>query len=140
ADGNIVILNNELIKELGVSHKEIQMVIDKEKIELQRRNQAYRKGKPLPNLHNKQIILVDDGIATGATMKAAITALKAYKPRKMILAVPVASPQSLIELEPQIDEIQCVLQPDQLYSIGQWYQSFPQTSDAEVCNLLNHSK
>jgi predicted phosphoribosyltransferase len=137
ADNDIVVLNDDLIDELGIRQDEIQAVIDKEKKELHRRNQYYRQGKPLPDLHQKQIILVDDGIATGSTIKAAILALKTFKPSRIILAVPVAPPVTLITLKPIVDEIQCVLTPEHLYSISQWYELFPQTSDAEVCDILH---
>lgn len=139
ADGNVMVLNDELINELQISREEILGISVKEKKELKRRNQLYRKGKPLPDLFHRQIILVDDGIATGSTMKAAIIALKALKPSRIIIAAPVASPHSLAMLEPLVDEIQCVIVPPQLNSIGEWYQHFPQTSDNEVCSILNGS-
>lgn len=139
AEQDVVILNNDLITELGVRTDEVQTEINKEKKELQRRIHHYRSGKSLSDLHHKHIILVDDGIATGFTVKAALQALKSFKPSRIILAIPVAPPSTINELRPLVDEIQCVLTPENLYSISQWYEYFPQISDEEVCELLQHS-
>ncbi|MCD6045243.1 MAG: phosphoribosyl transferase [Gammaproteobacteria bacterium] len=139
AEGNIPIFNNELIHSLNVTAQQIQHILQKEQNELARRLQHYRQGKPLPALHHKIIILVDDGAATGATFKAAIHALKIFKPKKLIVAIPVASQNSLQEITSLVDEIAYLAAPEPFYGVGQWYQHFDQTSDEEVLNLLQAS-
>ena len=139
AEGNINILDNELIHYLNITEQQVQHVLQKEQHELTRRLQHYRLGKPLPALNNKVIVLVDDGIATGATFKAAIQALKILKPKRLIVATPVASQSSLQEITALVDETVCLATPEPFYSIGQWYQYFDQTNDEEVLNLLQAS-
>lgn len=136
AEENICVLNQDLIKQLAIPNAKIQEVIQQEELELRRRLQLYRHGKKLPSLYQKIIILVDDGIATGATVKAAIEALQTMQPQQIILAVPVASQSSLFELNPLVTKIVCPLLPEPFYGVGQWYQDFSQTSDEEVISLL----
>lgn len=140
AEGNIFILNEALIDHLQLSETDIQMVILKESEELERRLQRYRQGLPLPELKDKTIILVDDGIATGATIKAAIMSLHKHRLKELILAVPVASSESIHELEPTVEQVVCPLTPENFYAVGQWYLSFPQITDEEVLSLLNKAK
>lgn len=136
AEGGICFRNQELIDQLGITEQKIHFVLNKEKQELNRRLQYYRQGCPLPALKNKTIILIDDGIATGATFKAVIMALKNLKPKKIILAVPVASSDSLQETSLLVDETVCLITPEPFYGVGQWYKYFDQTTDDEVLNLL----
>ncbi len=136
AEGDICILNRDLINQLDITDQQVKKVVETEKQELNRRLLNYRSGKVFTSLNNKIIILVDDGIATGATCDAAIHALKIMKPKKIILATPVASQQSLKKLTSCVDETICLITPEFFYAVGHWYQHFSQTTDEEVFNLL----
>ena len=127
---------NENIKALAVSKETIERVIDAEKLELQRRETLYRGKRSFPNLKDKTVILVDDGIATGATIHAAIKGLRKLKPAHMIVAIPVAAQSSFKEIAALVDEVVCPLTPNDLSAVGLWYDDFSQTSDAEVIELL----
>ncbi|CAG8532845.1 5488_t:CDS:10 [Acaulospora colombiana] len=130
------IFNEDIISMLHIDQKSIDRVIQRESAELQRRNQKYRKGKPAPNVTGKIIILVDDGIATGATIRAAYTSLKKLNPSKIVVAVPVAAPDTLTKIGKEVDDTICPLVPRTLSGIGQWYHDFSQTEDDEVTTLL----
>lgn len=136
ASGGTMVLNEELIVTLGISESSIERVIEAEENELLRRESLYHIHGPLPDLHDKTIILVDDGIATGATMKAAIKALRQKAPVKIIVAVPVAARDTCKEMSKLADQIICPLKPSNFYAVGLWYENFSQTSDDEVCMLL----
>ncbi|MDR3491144.1 MAG: phosphoribosyltransferase [Gammaproteobacteria bacterium] len=136
ASGETVVFNNEIIKLLNISKADIDHVIQSEKRELKRRELAYRDDRPFPSLADKLIILVDDGIATGATMKAAIKALRLQKPASIIMAVPVAANATCEEIAGMVDGIVCPLRPINFYAVGAWYENFSQTSDDEVTELL----
>lgn len=139
AMGGVTVLNSDVVQQTGVSKEEIAAVTKKEEQELNRRNERYRNNKPLPEIKNKIIVLVDDGLATGATMRAAVAALKKMNPAKIIIAVPVAPQDTLNELENLVDDVICILSPIPFFSISMWYEEFPQTSDEEVCDLLQAS-
>lgn len=136
ASGGVCELNQSVIKSLGISTQELIAAEKKELAELTRREHVYRGNKPPLQLKNKTVILVDDGIATGASIRAAIKALKQAQPAKIIVAVPVAAKQQCIELTALADEVVCPLQPEDLYAVGAWYEDFPQTEDTEVQDLL----
>lgn len=136
AEGEVRILNQDLVQQLSISESDIQYRVNQEQQELNRRLRYYRQSKPLPKLDNDTVILVDDGIATGATCKAAIHALKLLHPKKIIVATPVASKDSLEEISPLVDDVVCLATPEPFYSVGQWYQHFAQTNDHEVIRLL----
>lgn len=140
AEDGFVVMNEPLINQLGMTDREIQTVVEKETTELNRRVQHYRHGAPLPQLKQKNIILVDDGIATGATVKAAILAIRTLKPARIILAVPVASRESLRTLSELVDEVVCLMTPALFNSVGEWYDVFSQTTDEEVMALLDNVK
>lgn len=140
AMGNVQVFNEEILQGLRVSQVEIDAVITEQQHELKRRNQLYRQGRPLPDLQNKIVIIVDDGLATGATMRAAISAIQQSHPQKIIVAVPVAPIDTVHDLEKLVKEVICLYTPEPFYSIGQWYENFPQTSDTEVIELLNMAK
>lgn len=137
ADQNVCLLNNDLIRQIGASQQALQTIIDRERSELMRRQRIYRGDESLTYLQGKTVILVDDGIATGATMEAAIQALRSLKVDKIILAVPVASPDSASYLQSLVDQLVCLSLPDNFQAVGQWYRVFDQTSDEEVCQLLS---
>lgn len=136
ATGGIKVLNQELVKNLRIPDVAIDSVVNKEKKELERREQAYRGDRPVPEIGNRRVILVDDGLATGATMRAAVLALRQQQPAKIIIGVPVAPPDAVEELRREADEVICLATPEPFFAIGSWYVNFPQTSDEEVRDLL----
>lgn len=137
ATGGTVVFNEDIVGGLHISQAAIDRVIAAEQQELKRRESAYRGKKPFPVLQDKIVILVDDGIATGATMRAAIKAIKLQHPKRLILAVPVAAFSTIAEMSHLVDEIVCPLKPHDFYAVGAWYDDFPQTSDEEVFELLD---
>ena len=139
ASGGTVFFNEPLMSQLNLNHLSLQDVIEKEREELQRRELLYRGNTPFPNLKGKIVILVDDGIATGATMMAAIEAIRNHQPTSIIIAVPVAAYSTCEEMAPLVDKIVCPLKPIDFYAVGLWYENFPQTSDNEVIELLKKS-
>ncbi len=140
ATGGVRVLNESVVDWLRISPATIDEVAAIEMRELERRNIAYRGNRPLPKVKNHTIILVDDGIATGATIRAAIATLKQQQPRELVVAVPVAGVATCEELQAEVDKIVCVMMPENLYAIGIWYENFEQTTDAEVCELLTRQK
>jgi putative phosphoribosyl transferase len=136
AMGDTIVYNEELLQNLRIDASALKEVIEKEKTELHRREQLYRQNQPLPVLTNKIILLIDDGIATGATMRAAVAALRTFHPTKIVIAVPVAAPETCEEMEKIADQVICLLKPAGFYAVGQWYKSFLQTDDEEVFALL----
>lgn len=132
ASGNVRVTNKDVIQSLGISQDAIDAVAEEEREELERREQMYRDGKDGLNLRNKTVVLVDDGLATGATMRAAILGVKAQHPKELIVAVPVAAPSTCENLEPLVDQIICVETPEDFRGVGAWYHEFGQTTDAEV--------
>lgn len=144
ATGGVRILNPGLIQELGVSAADLEAVTQRELRELERREQSYRgvrgasppEHRPPQSLAGRIVILIDDGLATGATMRAAIAAVQSVNPQRLVVAVPVAAGAACQELRDQVDEVISVLTPHALHAIGLWYDDFSQTSDAEVQYLL----
>lgn len=137
ASGDSIFLNKDIINQLHISKEAIDHVIQSEKEELQRREIKYRGERPFPKLDNKTIILVDDGIATGASMRVAVQALRQYKPKSIVVAVPVASRSTYDEMRKIADNVICPLTPLLFSAVGEWYQDFSQTSDEEVYLLLH---
>jgi putative phosphoribosyl transferase len=133
------VMNQEVLKWSNISPETIERVVKEETEELQRRDQLYRQGKPWPNLTDQIIILVDDGIATGATMQAAIASLRVHQPKEIIVAVPIVSSDICTKIEAEVDQVVCLLQPQSLDAIGRWYLNFAQTSDQEVKDCLAES-
>ena len=137
--GGVRVLNKEVIEGWNISEAEIDKVIAREQQELDRRDLLYRGGRPFPDIAGKVIILVDDGIATGATLRAAISSLRQQQPKGIVVATPVA-PQSICKsLQAEVDDVVCLATPEPFFAIGQWYMDFGQTSDAEVQELLERS-
>ncbi|MCP0913774.1 MULTISPECIES: phosphoribosyltransferase [Legionella] len=136
ASGGTLFFNEDIVHSMDIPQRRIQAVIDSEQKELARREALYRQGKPFPSLTGKTVILVDDGIATGATIHAAIKALRKLKPEQIILAVPVAALSTCRELAREVEGIICPLQPVDFYAVGLWYDDFSQTTDEEVSQLL----
>ena len=132
ATGGIKVLNEGLVRSLKISQKALEEVANKEQQELERRERLYRGDHPVPDLSHRTIILVDDGIATGSSIEAAISTIKQQQPERIIVAVPVAPPDVCQELKEEVDEVVCLLTPEWLYSISLWYDDFSPTTDAEV--------
>ena len=138
-DGQII-FNEEIVKSLNLSKTSMEQVIETEKKELNRRKTSYFSNLLPLVLKNKTIILVDDGIATGATLRAAISAIQLQNPKKIIVAVPVGAKSSCQEIETQVDELISILKPEYLNSVGEWYENFSQTSDEDVSFLLKQAR
>lgn len=136
ATGGIEVLNHELVAQLGISPVAIERVKQKEAQEIARRERAYRGSRPMPQLAGREVVLVDDGLATGATMRAAVLALRQHRPRRIVVAVPVAPPDTVQLLEEEADEVICPLTPELFLGVGNWYEDFRQVSDDEVRTLL----
>lgn len=136
ATGGIIVLNNEVVNMLRIPRRIIDAVAAREEQELQRREHLYRDDRPLPDVQGKTVILVDDGLATGSTMRAAIEALKQEHPAHIVVATPVGAQPTCEELSQQVSEVICAQTPEPFYGVGYWYQDFSQTSDQEVHDLL----
>lgn len=137
ASGGERILNQDVIRLANVSDAALQDVTERERKELERREKAYRGDRPWPDVRGATVIIVDDGLATGATMKVAIKAVRHYQPKELVVAVPVAPSDTIEELRQQVDEVICLETPDAFGGIGRWYRNFGQTSDDEVRARLN---
>ncbi len=136
ATGGVRVLNRDVVRSMGLSSDLIETVAARELAELKRRERAYRGDHPEPNPSGCTVILVDDGLATGATMLAATRALRQQEPQAIIAAVPVAAPATCDEFRPEVDDIVCGLTPQPFCAVGEWYEDFSQTSDEEVRRLL----
>lgn len=137
ASGGIVVLNDEVVHGLGISQATLQQSLGKEQAELARREQLYRGDRPALQLHGRTVIVIDDGLATGSTMQAAVAALKPQQPSRIVVAVPVGAKESCAALQKSADEVVCVKTPQPFYGVGQWYDDFSQTTDQEVRQLLS---
>jgi len=136
ATGGVLLLDRAIIQMLRVSEFEISKVIAREQQELERRNRLYRGNRPLLVVRDHIVILVDDGLATGATMRSACMALRRMLPTYLVVAAPIAAPQTCTELENTADEIICAVTPEPFYAISAWYEDFAQTTDEGVRELL----
>ena len=136
ATGGVRVLNEAVIGPAGITASDIAKAVEAEMRELERREQKYRGGRPAPDLAGRVALLVDDGVATGSTIKAAIRALRQLGPREIVVAVPVGPPETCDELRELADRVICPRRPSPFIAIGLWYESFPQVSDAEVCELM----
>jgi predicted phosphoribosyltransferase/dienelactone hydrolase len=140
ASGGVRVLNEDVVAALRIPPEEIERVAAREGEEMARRETAYRDGRPFPPVAGRVAILVDDGLATGATMRAAVRALRAMGPARITVAVPVADPEVCAVLEREADEVVCVRQPRPLGAVGLWYGDFSPTMDDEVHSLLTHTR
>ena len=136
ASGGAQLLNEEVIQTYAISEDEIDRVIESETRELERRERLYRGDRPFPTLKDRIVILVDDGLATGSTMRAAVMALREEAPARIVVAIPVGAKDTCQEFQDVADEIVCLQTPEPFDSVGLWYQNFSQTSDREVHDLL----
>jgi putative phosphoribosyl transferase len=140
ASGNVRVLNDEVVRSFGVSREVLDAVAAKEVTELKRRERVYRGDAPSPDVANKTILLVDDGVATGSTMRAAVAALRSQRPSQIVVAVPVAPPSTFKELQLEADEVLSVMTPEPFFAVGQWYEIFDQTTDAQVRELYERAR
>jgi len=139
ASGNVKILNHYVIEQLGISQAQIASAVAHEQKELQRRERFYRGDRPPIDVNGRIVILIDDGLATGSSMRAAAAAIRQRQPSQLVLAVPVASESTCAELKKEVDEVVCAVTPMAFYAVGQWYQEFSQTTDQEVRELLTRA-
>jgi predicted phosphoribosyltransferase/dienelactone hydrolase len=136
ASGGVQVLNREIVEALGLSEEEISDATREQRSELARREQTYREGRPAVAVEGRTVIVVDDGLATGASMRAAVEALRRQGAGHIVVGVPVASPSTCAEFEEEVDEVVCVRTPERFYAVGIWYDAFPQVDDDEVRALL----
>lgn len=136
ASGGIRVINEDVIRAYNVSDAEIETVTAVEQQELERRERIYRDNRPLPPLHDHTVILVDDGLATGSTMRVAVLALRQESPARIVVAVPVAAAETCDEFHTLVDDVVCAETPSPFYAVGLWYEDFAQTTDEEVHDLL----
>jgi putative phosphoribosyl transferase len=136
ATGGIRVLNAEVIQGSGLSEAQIEQVTALELQELRRRERLYRDDRPTPEVQGRCVILIDDGLATGASMQAAIAALRQQKPSEIVVAIPVAPPNTVASLRQQADAVVCLAMPEPFFGVGMWYADFAQVTDAEVRELL----
>jgi putative phosphoribosyl transferase len=139
ASGGVRVLNSEVVRRLNIPQRSIEAVEREELAELGRRERLYRGGRPLISVANRKVILVDDGLATGASMRAAVQALQQMKPAAIVIAVPVGSPETCEELRGLVDEVVCGECPEPFFAVGTWYSNFQQTTDDEVRELLERA-
>src|SRR5437660_12768173 len=139
ASGSVRVLNEDVMRAIPYGDAAIEAVTAKETAELQRREQIYREGRPAPELRDKIVMLVDDGLATGATRRAAVKALRQSGAAKIVVAVPVGPPETCRELEEEADETICLSTPEFFQAVGQYYEDFSQTSDEDVRELLSQA-
>lgn len=136
AEGEVCVFNEDLVAELGLGPGQVEQIAAREGREIARQARAFRGGAAAPELHGRTVILVDDGLATGATMRAAIAAARAQGPARLVVAVPVAAHETVAQLTPLVDELVVVQEPEPLEAIGLWYEDFHPVSDDEVRRLL----
>jgi len=139
ASGGIRVLNEDIIRLLDVPEEAINIVAVRELQELQRRELDYRGDRPAPDVHDRTIILVDDGLATGASMRAAVAGLRSQNPARIVVAVPTAARETCDIFEPLVDELVCAITPEPFYGVSRWYEDFSQVTDEEVRTLLEEA-
>lgn len=136
ASGGVRVLNDEVVRLYGVPERVVDAIVSQEQLELERREQVYRDGRSPLDVRGRTVVLTDDGLATGSTMRAAVEAVRALGAARIIVAVPVGSPDSCREFAAIADEIVCARAPEHFAAVGQWYDDFRQTTDEEVRELL----
>ncbi len=139
ASGGVRVLDEDMISAARVSRDDVERISAMEQRELERREHHYRGDRAFPKLAGRTVILVDDGLATGSTMRAAVTAIRRADPARIVVAVPVAAPETCDAFRQIADEIVCAETPEPFYAVGLWYEDFTQTSDDEVFELLEHA-
>ena len=140
ASGGIGLINEQVVEAYGISDAEIEAISAAEQRELERRERSYRDGRPLTELAGRTVILVDDGLATGFTMRAAVLSIRLESPARIVVAVPVAAAETCDEFREIVDDIVCSETPEPFQAVGIWYEDFAQTTDAQVHELLSAAK
>lgn len=140
ASGGIRVLNEDILRMLRIPEEVIDKVAERELKELQRRERLYREDDPLPGVRDRIVILIDDGLATGASMRAAVAALRAQNSKRIVVAVPVAAPETCESFEREVDEIVCAITPEPFIGVGRWYADFSQTTDEGVRLFLEDAR
>jgi predicted phosphoribosyltransferase len=136
ASGGVRVLNEDVVRALRIPENVIEAVSAAEQRELERRERLYRGDRPPPAVRGRTVILVDDGLATGSTMRAALTALRRQGAARIVVAVPIGAPETCAEFEREADDVICARTPEPFYAVGLWYGDFSQTTDEEVHDLL----
>ena len=139
ASGGVRLVNHDVVDPLGIPESVVDQVAQREQAELERREELYRGSRPLTAFSNKTVILVDDGLATGSTMRAAVSAIRQHAPARIIVAVPVGAASTCEELSSVADTVVCLRSPDPFVAVGLWYRDFSETTDAEVRELLGRN-
>lgn len=140
ASGGLRVLNENVIRMLHIPQEVIENIAERELKELQRRERLYRGNNPLPEVHDRTVILIDDGLATGASMRAAVAALRAQHSARLVVAVPVAAPETCESFQREVDEIVCAMTPEPFVGVGRWYEDFSQTTDEGVRLFLEDAR
>ena len=140
ASGGALVLNEEVVRSLRIDEASARAVADRERAELARRAEAYRGTTDPPDVDAKTVIVVDDGLATGASMRAAVEALRQLGPERIVVAVPAAAPQTCEDLRAEVDEVVCAVTPEPFLAVGMWYEDFSETTDEDVRQLLARSR
>jgi putative phosphoribosyl transferase len=139
ASGGVRVVNEDTLRDYGISPEQVDAVAEAEQRELERRERQYRGPRPFPSVAGKTVILIDDGLATGSTMRAAVRALREEGPARIVVAVPTAPPETCADLRLLVEEVVCLMTPDPFYAVGVWYLDFAQTTDDEVGELLERA-
>jgi len=139
ASGGVRVVDESVLRSYGVDEETLGRITERERRELERREHLYRDDRPFPPVADRVVILVDDGLATGSTMRAAVSALRAEGPREIVVAVPVGAPETCAAMEKLADQVECLATPEPFYAVGLWYEDFEQTDDDEVHDLLERA-
>jgi len=140
ASGGVRVVNDDVVRQLAIPGEVIDAVAAEERRELERRERAYRNDRPPPDVKGRTVILIDDGLATGSTMRAAAAALHKLGPARIVVAVPVSAPETCDEIREEVDEVVCAVTPEPFRGVGLWYKDFSQTTDEEVRELLERAR
>jgi len=139
ASGGVRVVDESVLRAYGVDSRTLEEITEREQRELERRERRYRDDRPFPAIQDRVVILVDDGLATGSTMRAAVAALRAEGPREIVVAVPVGAPETCSAMARLADDVVCLMTPEPFYAVGLWYENFDQTDDDEVHDLIERA-
>ncbi len=139
ASGGVRVVDDSVLRAYGVDSRTLEEITEREQRELERRERRYRDDRPFPAIQDRVVILVDDGLATGSTMRAAVAALRAEGPREIVVAVPVGAPETCSAMARLADDVVCLMTPEPFYAVGLWYENFDQTDDDEVHDLIERA-
>jgi predicted phosphoribosyltransferase len=140
ATGGAILIDDTVVRELRIRDSQIDAVIEAEQRELERRERQFRGDRPPPDIAGRTVIIVDDGLATGASMRVAVAALRQEHPGRIVVAVPIAPPDTCVALSREADDVVCAVTPEPFYAVGLWYEDFNQTTDEEVHDLLERAR